>query len=79
MFYFLYNCFTLQYIILYCINRHITYKFGWSRNKLRERSLNYARGQGIHVGIDEMYEMDWINQKLYTQLAKESTVFFFLC
>ena len=34
--------FTLQYIILYFINRHVTYKFCWSRNKLREVNLNSA-------------------------------------
>ena len=35
--------------------------------------------QGIHVGMDEMYEMHQTLQKFYTQLAKELTVFFFLC
>ena len=37
--------------------------------------LAFIHWQRIHVGMDEMYEMD---QKFYTQLAKASIVFFFL-
>ena len=32
-------------------------------------------GQRIHVGMDEMYELDQTYQKFYTQLAEELTVF----
>ena len=32
-------------------------------------------GQQIHVGMDEMYELDQTYQKFYTQLAEELTVF----
>ena len=35
--------------------------------------------QRIHVGKDEIYEMNRTYQKFYTQLAKELIVFFFLC
>ena len=40
MFWFWCNYFTLQYIILYYMNKHATYKFGWNRNKSREVNLN---------------------------------------
>ena len=42
-FFFVYH-FTLQYIALHYINRHVTYKFRWSQNKSRAVSLNCARG-----------------------------------
>ena len=35
--------------------------------------------QRIHVGMDEMYEMDQTYLKFYTQLAKELIVFTLLC
>ena len=33
----------------------------------------------IHVGMDEMYEMDRTYHNFYTQLAKKLIVFFSLC
>ena len=44
MFRFLYNYFTMEYIILYYISRYATYKFCSGRNKSREMHLNFARG-----------------------------------
>ena len=41
--------------------------------------INTEEWPPIHVGMDEMYEMDWTYQKFYTQLTEELTVSFFLC
>ena len=40
---------------------------------------DYTAEQRVHVGINEMYEMDRTYWIIYTQLSKELIVFFLLC